>query len=85
MADIQQMKKIVPLVTFEITFGQHVYELIFGVNVPNLNLGFQINSVKQLIPCNSVGSWYMSHCGTSTFDNDLSYCLLSPKTYNLAL
>ena len=55
MADVEQMKKIVPFVTCEITFGQNVCELMFGVNEPNLNLGVQINSVKQPIQCNIVG------------------------------
>ena len=36
MADIEQMKKIVPLITCEIPFSQHVCELIFGVNVTDL-------------------------------------------------
>ena len=31
MADVEQMKKIVPLVTCEITFGQNVCELMFGI------------------------------------------------------
>ena len=37
MAGIQQMKKIVPLITFEIPFTQNVCELVFGVNVTDLN------------------------------------------------
>ena len=37
MADVEQMKKIVPLNTCEIAFGQTVCELMFGVNVSNLN------------------------------------------------
>ena len=39
MTDVEQMKKIVPFATCEITFGQYVCELMFGVNVANLNLG----------------------------------------------
>ena len=38
MADIQHMKKIVPFVTCESAFGQNVCELMFGVDVPDLNL-----------------------------------------------
>ena len=38
MADVEQMKKIIPFVTCEITFGQNVCELMFGINVSNLNL-----------------------------------------------
>ena len=56
MADIKQMKKIVPLITCEIPFGQHVCELVLGVNVTDSNLGVQINPVKQPIQSNSVGS-----------------------------
>ena len=67
MADVEQMKKIVPLITCEITLGQYVCELMFGVDVPDLNLGIQINHVKEPIQSNSVGSWHVSHCGNSTF------------------
>ena len=37
MADVEQMKKIVPFVTCEIAFGQNICELMFGVDVPDLN------------------------------------------------
>ena len=37
MADVEQMKKVVPSVTCEIAFGQNVGELMFGVDVPDLN------------------------------------------------
>ena len=57
MADVEQMKKIVPFVTCEITLGQNVCELLFGVNVPHLNLGVQINSVKQPNPKQLCGFW----------------------------
>ena len=56
MADIEQMKKIVPLITCEMSFGQNVCELMFGVIVTELDLGVQINPVKQPIQSNSVGS-----------------------------
>ena len=55
MTDEEQKKKIVPFITWENTFGQHVCELMFGVNVPNLNHGVQLDSVKQPIQSNSVG------------------------------
>ena len=44
------MKKIIPLITCEITFGQYVYELMCGVDVPNLNLTVQVDSVKRTFP-----------------------------------
>ena len=45
--DVEQTKKMVPLITREITFTQHVSELVFGVNIIDLFYGVQINSVKQ--------------------------------------
>ena len=55
MADVTQMKKLVPFVTCEITFGQNVCELVFGINVSNLHSGIKINPVKQQIQRNSEG------------------------------
>ena len=56
MTDVDQMKKFIPFVTCEITFGQNVCEWMFGINVSNLNLRIKINSVKQPIQSNPVGS-----------------------------
>ena len=50
------MKKIVPLITCEIPFSQHVCELMFGVSVTDLNFGVPITPVKQPIQSNSVSS-----------------------------
>ena len=55
MANIEQMKKIIPLITREIPFVQDVCELVFGVNVTDLDLGVQVDPVKQPIQRNSVG------------------------------
>ena len=54
--DDQQTKEMVPLVTDETTFGQHVRKLVLGVNMFDLDLGVRFESVKQPIKCNSVGS-----------------------------
>ena len=73
MADVEQMKKIVPLVTCEITFGQYVCELMFGADVPNLNLG------SKLILSNNQSRatlWFfchMSHCRTPAFDHHINH------------
>ena len=84
MADVEQMKKIVPFVTCGITFGQNVCELMFGVNVFDLDFGIMINPVKQPIQNNSVGSWNMSHCGASSlFMIILITASLSSKTSRL--
>ena len=42
MANIEQMKKIIPLITREISFGQDVCELVFGVNVTDLDFGSKL-------------------------------------------
>ena len=47
--DILQTTKMVPLITCEIFFGQHVRELVFGVITFDLDLGIQIDSVEQPI------------------------------------
>ena len=73
MADVEQSKKVIPFVTCEVSFGQSVCDLVFGVTSPNLNLGVQIDSVKQPIKRNSVGSWHMSHCWTPAFDYHLDH------------
>ena len=87
MADVEQMKQIVPFVTCEITFGKNVCELMFGINVWNLNSGIKINPVKQQIQRNSVGCWHTSHCGTSAFFDYHPFITasLSSKTNNRAL
>ena len=56
MTDVEQIKKIVSFVTCEITFRQYVCELMYGINVSNLNFRIKINPVKQPIQSNSVGS-----------------------------
>ena len=56
----------------EILYCQYVCKLVFGVDILDLNFGVQCNSVKQPIQTNSVGSWHMSHCGTSDFDYHLN-------------
>ena len=67
MADVEPMKKIVPFVTCEITFGQNVCESVFGINVSNLNFRIKIHPVKQPVQSNSVVLWHMPQCGTSAF------------------
>ena len=56
LPDIEQMKKIVPLIARELPFSQNVCELMFGVNVTDLDLGAQIYPVQQPMQSNSVGS-----------------------------
>ena len=49
MDDVEQMNKIVPLITCEITIDLHICEMMLGVDVPNLNFGIQNNHIKQPI------------------------------------
>ena len=46
---------------------------MFGVDVFDLNLRTQIDPVKLLVKCNSAGSGYVSHCGTSAFYYHLNH------------
>ena len=69
MADDKQIEKIVPLITCEIPFCQYVCKLVFGVDMLDLNFGVQVDSVKQPVKSNSVGSGYVSHCWTSAYDD----------------
>ena len=53
---VEQMKKIVSFVMCTISFGQNIYKMMFDVNVSNLYLRIKIESVKEPIQSNSVGS-----------------------------
>ena len=79
MADVEQMEKIVPLITRKITFGQDVCELVFGVDVFDLNLWIQIDSVKLPIKNNSVSPGNMSHCRTPALDDHFNHCFVILK------
>ena len=57
MANVEQTQKMVPLITCEISFYQYVCELVLGVDVFDLDLGVQIDSMKQPIKSNSVVFW----------------------------
>ena len=79
------MEKIVPLITCEIALYQNVCELVFGVNVFDLDLWVQVDSVKQPIKRNSVRYGYVSHCWTSALDDHLDCCLrYLQKMYRIA-
>ena len=54
MANIEQAQQMIPFVTCEISFGQYVGKLVFGVDVLDLDFWIQIHPVKQPIECNSV-------------------------------
>ena len=43
---VEQTEKVVPLIAGEIAFRQHVCELVFGVNIFDLDYEVQVDSVK---------------------------------------
>ena len=51
--DIQQTKKMLPLITCEASFGYHVSKVALGVSTFDLNLWVHVNSVTQPIKRNS--------------------------------
>ena len=43
---LNKHKKMIPFITCEISLGQYDCELVFGVNVFDLDFGLQIDSIK---------------------------------------
>ena len=46
MANIKQTLKMIPFIRCEISLGQYACELVFGVNVFDLDFGVQIDSIE---------------------------------------
>ena len=85
MANIEQTKKIIPFITHEISFGHDVCELVFGVNVTDLDCGS-----KLILSNNQSGAtpWVRETClivGLLFLIIVLITASLSSKTYNMAL
>ena len=58
----------------------------FGVNICDLDFGVvQIDSVKQPVKSNTVSSRHMSHCGTSSFDENFDHGFVVFKGVQLRL
>ena len=70
------MEKIVPSITRKTSFSEQVCELVFGVDIFDLNLWIQFDSVKQPVKSNSVASGYVSHCWTSALDEHVNHCFV---------
>ena len=62
--DVDQTKKITPLITREITFSQRVSELVFSSTYLIWIFGVQVDPIKQPIT-KAVDSGHVSHRGTS--------------------
>ena len=76
MADVEQTQKVIPFITCEISLCQYVCEFVLGVNVFDLDLGVQIDSIKQPIKSNSVSSGNVSHCKASSLYDHLDHCFV---------
>ena len=76
---LNRRKKIVPFVMRETTFGQHVCHLVSDVDILDLDLRIQIDSVERPIQRNSVCPRHMSQSWTSSFNNHLDNCLVILK------
>ena len=79
MADVEQTQKMSHSSRVKFLFVKYVCELVLGVNVFDLDLGVQIDSIKQPIKNNSVGSGDVSHCRTSAFNDHLDYSFIVLK------
>ena len=79
MADIEQAQQMIPFVTCEVTFSWDIGKLVFGVDVLDLDLGVQVDSIEQPIKRNSVGPGNMSHCGTPSLNDHLDHCFVVLK------
>ena len=42
MADVEQTQKMIPFITCEISFCQHVSKLVLGVNVFDVDVGSEL-------------------------------------------
>ena len=85
MADVERTQKMIPFITCEISLGQYVCESVLGVNVFDLDLGVQIESVKQPIKSNCVGYGNMSHGKVSSLYGHLDHCFVGFKDLHARL
>ena len=81
--DVEQTKKMVPLITCEITLSQQVHKLVFGVYMFGLDFGVQSDPIKQPIQRNSVGSGRVSDSPTSAFDEHFDHRFIVFKKIQL--
>ena len=82
---VQQSKKMVPFITRKTTFGQHVHELVFGVNIFDLDLGVQVDSFKKTSHAQLCGFLTRSHRWTLAFDDHFDHCFVVLENVQLRL
>ena len=71
MANVKQIQQMISLITCDIPFVKMSASWFLGVDVFDLDFGVQIDSIKQPIKSNSVGSGNVSYCRTSAFNDHL--------------
>ena len=84
MADVKQTQKMIPFITCEVSLGQYVCELVFGVNVFDLDLGVQL--IRSNIQSRAT-LWVLETClivGLLPFMIILITASLSSNSYNKA-
>ena len=80
MADVEQTQKMIPFITCEISHCRYVCELVFGVNVFDLDFGVQIDSIKKQIKSN-LTLWILETCLIAGLLplNHLDHCFVAFK------
>ena len=76
MADVEQTQKMIPFITCEISLGQYVCELVFGVNVFDLDLGSKLIRSKDQ---SRATLWVLETCvivGLLPFYDHLDHCFV---------
>ena len=74
---VEQAQQMIPLIAGEISFGQNVSKLVFGVDVFDF-----VSRNPEVIRSNSqsretlLSPGNMSHCGTLSFNNHLDHCFI---------
>ena len=84
MANVKQIQQMIPFITCEVSLGQYVCELVFGVNALDLDFG------SKLIRSNNQSSATLSVLETCLIVGLLPFMIilitgsLSSNTYNKA-
>ena len=82
--NVNQTKNITPIITRETAFSQQICELVFGVNIFDVDLAVQVDSVQQPILRDSMGSRHVSPHRTSSFDDHLYHSFVVFKNVQLS-
>ena len=81
VASVKSTQKMIPFITCEISLGQYVCELVFGVNVFDLDFRVQIETSQGQL----CGFWNMSHCRVSSLYDHFDHCFIVFETQTTKL